>query len=650
VVVGLIQLLLAATVFVGAIGAGVAGLPGADAMVSQPLPDDTFVYDRTGTVLLADLHPPGYEHYQRPLSALGHWLPAATVAIEDQGFYDEPGVSPGAQDRAAAADLHARTVVQGGSTITQQLVKRQVVGDQVTPARKAQEIALAIRVWNDFTRDQVLEIYLNSVFYGNTAFGAQAAARNYFHRDAADLDLAQAALLAGLPQAPTQLDPLRAYPTAKHRQRAVLDAMVRAKAISRGDADEAFQEDLSPPDHIFEPVAAAPDGFQQYVADALARQLSEATLAKGGLHVLTTLDTDLQLLAQRAVQDGVTAGTVRGLSDGALVALDPRTGQVLALVGSAGPGTPGGNYDLAVGPPRNPGSSFKVFTYTAAIASRSFTMVTPVDDGPLTVTAPDTVAYSPTDGDLQVHPPCELRVCLGSSLNVPAVRVEVSVGVPAVVEQARRMGAPPFQQHGGRYTTNDPAPTFGPSLTLGGYGETPLQMATGVSVLAARGVLHEPQPILEVRSADGRRLFGTAGPGAQVVDPATAFVVSQMLADPANRTEIFGDDTPLALPGRHAAAKTGTAESHTDAWTIGYTPSLAAAIWMGNADATPMLPGVESDSMHVAAPFWHQFMSGALDELGRGDEWYAPPPGVVSQLSSGRDTYYLSGTEPSSGA
>jgi len=629
----------------GVMAAGLSNLPNADALLAQSPPSDTLVYDRTGQVLLADVHPPGYQHQQAPLSAMGRYLPAATVAVEDASFWQEGGVDPMSIGRAALTDLRHRAAVQGGSTITQQLVKLRLVGNDSSYARKLREAALAVRISGSFSRAQILEMYLNDIAYGNTAYGAATAAQVYFHRSAAALDLAQAAMLAGLPQNPTLLDPLRHWDAAKARQREVLDAMVRTHAVSAAEADQAFAEDVSPPAHLFEPVTVdLVPGFTSHVTAELAERLGAGAVQTGGLRVVTSLDVGLQQLGQQAVTQAVQANQFRSVSDGALVSIDPRTGQVLAMVGSAGPDVPGGQYNMAAGPPRNPGSSFKIFTYTAAIESRHYTMVTPVRDVPLTVQQPGQKPYSPKNYDLQYHGTCQLQACLGNSLNVPAVEVELGTGIPAVVDVARRMGAGPLQGHDGRYTSTDDPATFGASLTLGGYAETPLQMATGASVLAAGGVLRGPEAILSA-SIGGREVYRAGADGQRVVDAGTAFIVGQMLGDDANRAMIFGRGTPLVLSGRHAAAKTGTAEDFKDGWTVGYTPSLATAVWMGNTDNHAMREG--TDGVFVAAPAWHDFMQGALDRLQRGDEWYDVPAGVDTQLVGGRRAYFLTGTSPS---
>jgi membrane peptidoglycan carboxypeptidase len=296
-----------------------------------------------------------------------------------------------------------------------------------------------------------------------------------------------------------------------------------------------------------------------------------------------------------------------------------------------------------------------VFTYAAAIASGRYTMVTPVSDAPITVvTGPGEPNYSPKDFDLRDHGPCELRACLGDGLSIPAVLVELGAGTADVARTARALGAPPYQGHFAAdgnvtWSNQDPDSSFGPSLTLGGYPETSLQMATGLGTLAAGGVLHRPEAILRASTSDLGAVYQTrADAGKRALDPGAAFVVSQMLADDANRAQVYGLSSPLALPGRHVAALSGSAEVWSDAWTAGYTPSLSAAVWLGNASYQLLSPG--SDGILVAAPAWHRFMQAGLDQLGKGDEWYTAPPGVQTATVNGRTAWFLPGTSPATPA
>lgn len=612
--------------------------------VAKDLPSDTVLYASDNTTELADLHPAGYRHYDESLSAMGPNLPAAVVAVEDHNFYHEPGIDPVGIARAAVVDLKSGSTAEGASTITQQLVKLRLLGDQPTLERKFNEAWLAIEVERRYSKSQILEMYLNDVQFGNSAVGAESASQIYFHKKTSDLDLAQAAMLAGLIRGPTLYDPFVHWQAAKSRQHEVLDAMVAAGKITPAEANGAFKEDLTPPSHMFLPVNSiiAP-GFVAYVTQQLVKTFGSETTYGGGLRVLTTLSPSLQAMGQRAITNTQSALAWRNVQQGALVAIDPTSGAIIAMVSSANPNANGGQYDLAVWPPRNPGSSMKIFTYTAAIASGRLTMTTPVLDAPFRYQDPGSgLAYTPQNYDGQYHGVCQVQQCLGNSLNIPAVKVELGVGVPAVVDMARSMGAPPWQQQAdGSFTSNDPTNSYGPSLTLGGYGETPLQMATGASVLAAQGVLHQPFAIARVEKA-GQVVFAHQDSAQQVLDPKVAFIMATMLSRDANRQMIFGPNSDLVVPGWQVAVKTGTSDSFADAWTVGFTPRISVAVWMGNPDwRVKMTQG--SDSYYVAVPAWHAFLAQALPALG-AEQWYSEPAGLISAY----DNYYLPGTQPSS--
>ncbi|MDQ2942893.1 MAG: penicillin-binding protein, partial [Candidatus Dormibacteraeota bacterium] len=496
------------------------------AQVTSTQAEDTMIYAADGTTLLADLHPPGYQHYYEPLSEVGTLLPEAVLSIEDRNFFQEPGVDPQAIVRATVSDWRAQSSVEGASTVTQQLVKLRLVGNKPTLDRKIREALLAFQIERRYSKTQILEMYLNSVFFGDTAWGTRAASQIYFHKQTNDLDLAQASMLAGIIRGPTLYSPLINWTSAKNRQRDVLQAMLRDRKITTEDAAKAFAEDISPPSHMFMPInqKVAPD-FVRYVTGLLDSQFGSDATYTGGLHVVTTLNVKLQTLAQDAVSGNIARLAYRNVSQGALVAIDPTSGAIVSMVGSANPNSNGGQYNLAVWPPRNPGSSMKIFTYTAAIASGKYSMTTPIADSAFTYRIPgSTENYTPKNYDTKYHGTCQLQVCMGNSLNIPAVKVELGVGVSSVVNMARLMGAPPYQQRSDAsgnpvYTTDDPLDSYGPSLTLGGYGETPLQMATGASVLAAQGLLRQPFAIDHV-TRDGKTLYAhQTDPGKQVVDP-----------------------------------------------------------------------------------------------------------------------------------
>ncbi len=579
--------------------------------VSTDVPGDTLIYAADGTTLLADLHPPGYQHYYAPLSAMGTYLPEATIAIEDRNFYSEP-----------------------------ELVKVRLVGDERTIDRKLREALLSFEIEQRYSKDQILEMYLNAVFYGNSAAGSAAASQIYFHKKTADLTLGEAAMLAGLVRGPTYYSPLYAWNRAKARQKEVLAAMVRDDKITQPEADKAYAEDLSPPKHMFMPAnqVIAP-GFVSYLTGQLIKKYGNEMTYGGGLRVVTTLNMQLQQIGQSAISGTQHSISWRRVQQGALVAIDPTSGAIIAMVSSAVQNANGGQYNLAVWPPRNPGSSMKIYTYTTAIASGRYTMTTPIADTPISYLDGSTW-WKPRNYDGRYHGTLQLQQCMGNSLNIPAVKVELGVGTQNVVTTARNMGAPPWTQHAdGSYTNDDPLNSYGPSLTLGGYGETPLQMATGASVLAAQGVLHQPFAIQTVVQ-EGKTIYTHEDSSKQVLDPRVAFILAQIMSNDRNHALIFGMGTILNVRGFHVAVKTGTSDSFADAWTVGFTPKIAVAVWMGNPDwRIKMTQG--SDSFYVAVPAWHAFLAGALPVLGP-DSWYAAPAGLVNV----RGNWYLPGTQP----
>jgi membrane peptidoglycan carboxypeptidase len=653
-----IAVLCAATYFGTSPGftAYINGLPDVHLIASRQVTEDTVIYASDAKTILADLHPAGHQQYLEPLSAMGTNLPMAVIAIEDHNFYSEPGIDVGAMLRAAEIDLRAGVPVEGASTITQQLVKITLVGNQATLSRKIEEALLALEVERTYSKQRILEMYLNTVFFGNDAYGAAAAAKIYFHTVPAKLDLAQAAMLAGLLRDPTYTNPFVNTGYAKARQGQVLDAMVRAKLVGQAEADAASTEDLSQPNHIFMPenTILAP-GFVSYVTAELVARYGAAATYGGGLRVVTTLDWSMTEEAQQLIEAQVSRYAWGNVHQGAMVAIDPHSGAILAMVGSANPSAYGGQYNFAVWPPRNPGSSMKIYTYTEAIASGKFTMVSPIRDQPISISqGPGQPLYTPKNYDGRLHGTCQLQACFLNSFNIPAVRVELGLpnGPADVAQMARTMGAPPWHCDDPpactKFTSNDPLSSYGASLTLGGWGETPLQMATGASVLAAQGVLHPPTSLLSITTAAGKpvyKLDPNAG-AKQVIDPKVAYIVEQMMSDDSNRALVFGRGSNLTLPDHKVASKTGTTEDYRDGWTVGYTPAIATAFWMGNADFSPMAQYLEASV--IAAPVWHTFMEWTLNQdLKRpGGEWFAEPAGLTQLYVAGKVQWFLPGTSP----
>ena len=606
-----------------------AGLPSTANLSTARLPLSTRIYDRTGTVLLAEIHQGSERRHIVTLSQVAPAMRQATIAVEDRTFYQHGGLNILRTGQAGLDDLLHLRFSQGGSTITQQLVKNIYLSQDRSILRKLDEAILAIEVEHQYSKNQILEAYLNRIYYGNNSYGVEAAAETYYGKPAAQMTLAEASMLAGLPQAPTELDPYTNLTAAKARQHIVLDAMVRAHDITAGQASAAYAQKLT-----LQPLSSSDDvkapGFVHWVAAQLEKTYGNELLTNGGLTVITSLDWNLQSIAERQVRQKVLSLQGQHVTDGALVAIDPQTGGVLAMVGSAGGDVPGGQYNMAV-IPRQPGSAFKMFTYTAAIESGKFTMASWVQDAPITVPLGGGGSYTPRNYDGSYHGWQPVPFALGNSLNIPAVKVELGTGIDRVVDVARRMGVT---------TLNQPVTSYQPSLTLGGYEVPLIDMATGASTLAAQGTYRHPAGILKILSHDGSPLYRQVGQARPALSPEVSFIMADMLSNDRNRVLEFGTNSDLVIPGHHVAAKTGTTNDFRDNLTVGFTPNLAVAVWVGNADHSPMqhVSGIVG-----AAPIFHGFMSEAL--AGQPDTWYTPPASLHVVNVNGYTAYLIPGTE-----
>ena len=607
-----------------------AGLPSTANLSTARLPLSTRIYDRTGTVLLAEIHQGSERRQVVPIQQVAATMQKATVAVEDRTFYQHGGLNLLRTGQAGLDDLLHLRFNQGGSTITQQLVKNIYLSGDRSILRKLDEAILAVEIEHQYSKAQILEAYLNRVYYGNRSYGVEAAAQTYFGKHASQLSLAEASLLAGLPQAPTELDPYSNLNAAKARQRVVLDAMVRTHDIDATQARAAAAQTLTLQKPSTSDDVKAP-GFVHWVAAQLEKTYGDELLKNGGLTVVTSLDWNLQSIAERQVREKVMALQGQHVTDGALVALDPATGAVLAMVGSAGADVPGGQYNMAI-IPRQPGSSFKIFTYSAAIESQKFTMASWVLDQPITVRLSDGSTYTPRNYDGSYHGWQPIPYALGNSFNIPAVKVELGTGIDHVVDVARRMGVE---------TLTQPASSYQPSLTLGGYEVPLIDMAAGASTLAAQGTYRHPQAILSI-VAQGKTLYRYDPRVNQqaALSPQVSFIMADMLSNDRNRRLEFGANSDLVIPGHQVAAKTGTTNDFRDNLTLGFTPNLAVAVWVGNADHTPMrnVSGIVG-----AAPIFHGFMTQALS--GQPDSWFAVPNGLQVVSMNGYTAYLLPGTD-----
>jgi membrane peptidoglycan carboxypeptidase len=611
----------------------IGSLPAVDGLSSSGLQQDMLIFDRHGTQI-DDIGDHGDHRIVVPLTYMSPLVRQATVAIEDRTFWTNNGVDVGGIARAAVADYTSHRINQGGSTISQQLVKQVFIGPHPAPTiqRKFKEAVLAVDLNKRYSKTQILEMYLNTIYYGSQSYGIEAAARAYFHSNSHDLTLGQAAMLAGLPQAPTQNNPLVSVTQAKKRQAEVLDAMVAQKMITPLQAVAAENEKLS---YFYPTNALQAPHFVDYVLQVLKSTYHITPEDRKGYRVYTTLDLNLQHLAEQDVANQInTHGSFYDFHDGALVAMDPRTGEVLAMVGGANYYKPGGQINMATTQTRQPGSSFKMFTYTAAIESGKLNMTSPILDQPMIFPlgggTDGLKPYAPLNYDKRFHGTVPLKIAMGNSLNIPAIKTELITGIPGVLDVARRMGVT---------SLNKSDDSYGISLTLGGYGVSPLDMATGASTLATLGVRHRSTPVLHIQDGLGNTIFNYDPKKNEfrAVSQPVAYIIDSIMSDDRNRCMEFGCGGDLTLPGRHVAAKTGTTQDFRDNWTVGFTPSLTTAVWVGNPDYTPLANN--STGIVGAAPIWHQFMTQALAQTP--DEWYSLPAGVDAVGGN----YYLPGTE-----
>lgn len=572
-----------------------------DAPESRNVVPGTVVLDAHGVVLQRDAQ----DGLRIPVAidAVAPLMMWATISAEDRRFWQHPGVDPLAVARALA-----RLGVQpsGASTITQQLARRLYLADDSGPllARKAREALLALQLEARRSKRQILELYLNDVYYGRGAYGVEAAARAYFGLSAANLDLAHAAYLAGLPQRPSGYDD----PAARARQGYVLARMVEDGWITRAEADAAGAQAIATR-AAPEPVAAE---FAAYALGELARVRPDL-VDRGGLVVETTLDAALQGEVKRLMRLRVEELRDRSVTDAALVAIEPRTGRIVAMVGGATDGDPrhGGAINMALWP-RQPGSALKPFLYAAAF-ERGYTPATALLDVP-TSFATNEGPYAPFNYDRTFKGVVPLRIALASSLNVPAVRTLDAIGLDAMLEIAQRF----------HFVTLGESERYGLSLSLGGAEVRLLDLTSAYASLAAGGERAAPHAVVRVRDAAGRVLYERAPePTTRVLSAEHAYLLADVLSDRDARVPGFGDVTPFELPFA-AAVKSGTSTGYRDVWTIGYTPEIAIGVWAGNADGSPM---IDVSGVEGAAPIWRDAM--AVAAMSRQMSWYARPASVT---------------------
>ena len=589
------------------------------------------IYDREGRLLYEVMDPHGGRRTYVPLDEISPHVINATIATEDREYWLHPGFDPIALGRAIYYVLTEHEIVSGASTIPQQLARMVLLPEErfdQTASRKIKEIVLAAELTRVYSKQTILEIYLNELNYGNQAYGIQAAAETYFGADAADLTLSQASFLAGLPQLPATYDPFGGgLERALSRQEDVLGLMVEDGYISADAAQQAAAEMAS---YTFR----APNGdidqaphFVVYVRRMVEERYGPEALYRGaGLRIYTTLDPKMQAEAEKAVREGVASLAERNVSNGALVAVHPGTGHILAMVGSAdfNDESIDGQVNVALRC-RQPGSSIKPLTYVASFEN-GWTPATLFWD--VRTEFPDGAnpPYVPLNYDREFHGPVLLRDALANSYNVPAVEALQYVGVEGLLGIASRLGIASLShpEEGCPEYPHDQPPSYGLALTLGGGEVKLLEMTGAFAAFANEGVLMEPSPILRIEDSRGNVLVDNEKPsGRQALSPEHAYLITHVLADDEARCAEFACPSVLEL-SRPAAAKTGTTDDYRDAWTVGYTPGLATGVWVGNSDNAPMteVPGAAG-----AGPIWHAFMEAALESRPAQD--FPRPSGIV---------------------
>ncbi len=631
-----------AVIMLGFIAVSGAGL-GLYAMVAKDLvpPESiatrdvalsTQVYDRKGRLLYEFFDPKVGRRAFVQLGDVSPYLIQATIATEDASFYENQGINIKGMVRALYANVSRQGIEQGGSSITQQLVKNVFIPEeertQASILRKVKEVILALELTRRFSKDEILTYYLNENNYGNLSYGVESAAQSYFGKPAKDLDLAESAMLSGIPQAPANYSPFTNPDQAKQRQEQVLDLMVRQGFITKGEADAAKDRKLEYKTSKFD--IKAPH-FVMYVRDLLTEKYGARMLYRSGLKVTTTLDLDLQDMAQEIVTDQVNFSHRYGAYNGAQVSIDPRNGEILTMVGSTDyfDESVDGQVNIATAE-RQPGSSFKPLTYVTAF-QKGWGPANMLLDVPITVRDGVNTPYTPHNWDNKWVGPVSIRNALANSMNIPALKTIEFTGIEAVLDTAHKFGITTLTRKG----------WYGISLTLGGGEVKLVDLTYAYSVFANGGTMRgtpvdpekqqpgmrtlDPVAVLKIEDRNGKVLEQYDAPSeVQVVPAEYAYLITNILSDNVARAPTFGGT--LQLPGpRPAAVKTGTTDNVRDFWTVGYTPQLVTGVWLGNSDNKPLTGGFSGNTI---GPMWERFMRGALE--GEPIIPFQRPPGLVN--------------------
>ncbi len=618
------------------------GLPNPNKLITRDQAVSTKIYDRYGQLLYKI-----YRNQNRTLVQLKEiplYLVQATIAVEDAEFYHHHGFSWKAILRAALKNLEGDKLY-GGSTITQQLVKNALLTPERTWRRKIKEIVLSLLVESKFSKDEILQMYLNEVSYGGAAYGVEEAAQLYLNKSAKDLTLAQAALLAGLPASPTTFSPFGSHPElAKERQEFVLYRMKQEGFITEEERKKAVEETIR-----LAPLRTdikAPH-FVMYIKEILAEKYGERVVEEGGLEVKTSLDLYLQEEVEKIVKNEVNQLINLHITNGSALVTNPQTGEILAMVGSKDyfDKEIDGNVNVTLSS-RQPGSSIKPINYAVALQN-GFTPATILSDTPITYQVAGQPPYSPKNYDNRFHGNIPLRIALASSYNIPAVKVLSAFGVERMIDLGEKMGI----------TTWADRSRFGLSLTLGGGEVKMIDMAVVYGTLANLGNQVDLNPILEVKNYKGEILQKTPQEvkKEKVLEATVTYLLTDILSDNIARTPAFGSNSWLNIKDHPSVAvKTGTTQNLRDNWTIGYTPDFVVTVWVGNNDNSPM--SYVASGVTGASPIWNKIMTFLIKDLP--NKAFPPPEELVKveicpltatlpcEGCGGKWEYFISGTEP----
>jgi 1A family penicillin-binding protein len=614
------RLLLIGGVFMSMASMALAGLlaGGTIAFYSWHLSDKDRLmnHKQTGLVLEDHAGDPFFTFYQgKPqnyvtLDQIPLHTRQAIIAIEDKEFYQNPGFSLRGTLRAFRANLQSGAIVQGGSTISQQVIKNTLLTPKQNIIRKFQEVVLAYELNRRYSKDEILEMYVNSAYFGEGAFGIDSATAAYFGKSASELNLAESALLSALLPAPSHLSPKQNDGSqAKARQELVLSQMVAQGYLSQAEANQAANTPIALVEAGDEINNIAPH-FALFVRDQLIAQYGEEYIIRSGFTVKTTLDRSAQGIARSTLARQVSTLTRHRASNGAVVVLEPETGHIMAMVGSISWHQPEfGKVNMATSP-RQSGSAFKPVVYSLALERGLVTPATIIDDAPKEYP----VNYRPVNYDRQFRGPVTVRRALANSLNVPSVEIMNQLGVTAVLTHSRDLGISSLG--------SDPS-QYGLSLVLGSGEVSLLELTSAYGVFANDGVLNSPVAITQITDKYGRLVRDNNPRTQRVIRPETAFLISSILSDRVSRQEVFGSILDIS---KTAAVKTGTTNSFRDALTVGYNPNLVVGVWVGNNDNRPMDSVAGSLG---AAPIWKQVMENLLQ--GQPESGFTIPPSIISQ-------------------